>query len=219
MSTATCEACGHEHAGPGLGSICIGCPCDARPGLIHFPSDHLDLACAVWALEAVTSRDRPELAWIWLRGSGTHVSAYASNGHALGIVTLFTPLFPTLDKAVSARFAKAVSQNVDLLPLVWVDPSATGSKMSPEKIEAAMPLAQRREPIAGNFGPDVVKGMIDALHRLGANSTRWQGQSGSRALRIDARELNAVEAPALAAFCAMPQRPLEDDRTAGWWLR
>lgn len=23
----TCGACGHEHAGPALGGICVGCPC------------------------------------------------------------------------------------------------------------------------------------------------------------------------------------------------
>lgn len=23
----TCDSCGHQHAGPEVGSICIGCPC------------------------------------------------------------------------------------------------------------------------------------------------------------------------------------------------
>jgi hypothetical protein len=28
--TAKCEGCGHEHAGPEWGGICIGCPCEIR---------------------------------------------------------------------------------------------------------------------------------------------------------------------------------------------
>lgn len=31
MSTETCAECGHQHAGPELGGICIGCPCDNIP--------------------------------------------------------------------------------------------------------------------------------------------------------------------------------------------
>ena len=27
-----CGACGHEHTGPELAFICIGCPCPAQPG-------------------------------------------------------------------------------------------------------------------------------------------------------------------------------------------
>lgn len=28
----TCKKCGHDHQGKRLGFICIGCPCDERPG-------------------------------------------------------------------------------------------------------------------------------------------------------------------------------------------
>lgn len=28
---AECSACGHRHAGPDVGHICIGCPCEERP--------------------------------------------------------------------------------------------------------------------------------------------------------------------------------------------
>ena len=27
---AVCSQCGHQHAGPALGGICIGCPCSAN---------------------------------------------------------------------------------------------------------------------------------------------------------------------------------------------
>jgi len=31
----TCPDCGHVHAGPELGGICVGCPCPARPVRYH----------------------------------------------------------------------------------------------------------------------------------------------------------------------------------------
>lgn len=34
--TDTCPACGHRHAGPALGRICIGCPC---PGSVPSTDD------------------------------------------------------------------------------------------------------------------------------------------------------------------------------------
>lgn len=32
MSAAHCNACGHEHRGAELAYICVGCPCEERPG-------------------------------------------------------------------------------------------------------------------------------------------------------------------------------------------
>jgi hypothetical protein len=31
LSAASCDECDHVHAGPKLGAICIGCPCQRRP--------------------------------------------------------------------------------------------------------------------------------------------------------------------------------------------
>lgn len=31
LEVETCAACGHRHAGPEAGGICIGCPCEVRP--------------------------------------------------------------------------------------------------------------------------------------------------------------------------------------------
>lgn len=31
METGNCPACGHQHAGTNLASICVGCPCPERP--------------------------------------------------------------------------------------------------------------------------------------------------------------------------------------------
>jgi hypothetical protein len=30
---ARCQDCGHVHVGDAFASICVGCPCPARPGL------------------------------------------------------------------------------------------------------------------------------------------------------------------------------------------
>lgn len=35
---AHCDACGHDHAGRSVGFICIGCPCDQRPGASPGPT-------------------------------------------------------------------------------------------------------------------------------------------------------------------------------------
>lgn len=32
-----CERCGHEHSGPGMAGICIGCACGWRPGVPDVP--------------------------------------------------------------------------------------------------------------------------------------------------------------------------------------
>ncbi len=37
-----CDKCGHTHAGIALGYICVGCPCEERPG-----ADDTDLVTAI----------------------------------------------------------------------------------------------------------------------------------------------------------------------------
>jgi hypothetical protein len=44
-TTTVCEACGHQHAGPELGGICVGCPCEETPdparAVIDPESEHM----------------------------------------------------------------------------------------------------------------------------------------------------------------------------------
>lgn len=34
LTARSCPKCGHQHTGKRLAYICIGCPCDYRPGLV-----------------------------------------------------------------------------------------------------------------------------------------------------------------------------------------
>jgi hypothetical protein len=38
MTATPCTDCSHTHTGPSLASICIGCPCETRPGPATLPS-------------------------------------------------------------------------------------------------------------------------------------------------------------------------------------
>lgn len=58
----TCESCGHEHAGPNFGGICIGCPCPEVPA--HEAPSVLYACCKCCDGNAVCSArpDRHEFA-------------------------------------------------------------------------------------------------------------------------------------------------------------
>lgn len=47
-----CVGCGHEHTGPELGGICIGCPCPLKGGQVdtdRYP-DVREILAQAWAL-------------------------------------------------------------------------------------------------------------------------------------------------------------------------
>jgi hypothetical protein len=55
----TCNKCNHEHQGKRLGHICIGCPCDERPGCEHVRyEDGECITCG--ALESPTKKDHAD---------------------------------------------------------------------------------------------------------------------------------------------------------------
>jgi hypothetical protein len=43
MSENLCDACGHEHQGPALAHICIGCACPERPAPASAPEQKPEL--------------------------------------------------------------------------------------------------------------------------------------------------------------------------------
>lgn len=50
IQDAKCEECGHQHAGPEVGGICIGCPCVATPG-VEWPRPETTASIAAWQRE------------------------------------------------------------------------------------------------------------------------------------------------------------------------
>lgn len=66
-SLTPCPACGHNHAGPSLAWICVGCPCEMRgPVRLHLAAKETGIVCGFepndpWSIDGPGLTEDPSL--------------------------------------------------------------------------------------------------------------------------------------------------------------